>query len=108
MVRYYCDYCDAFLTHDSPAVRKQHNTGYKHKSNVKAYYLLVRLVVSFCTLLYMGRVYVQHEGVLPAGGSIKGGAVANRLLRAGFASWRLQRCCERAGVSRRCLEHQQR
>lgn len=36
------DYCDSFLTHDSPAVRKQHNTGYKHKSNVKAYYLQVR------------------------------------------------------------------
>ena len=30
------------MTHDSPAVRKQHNTGYKHKSNVKAYYLQVR------------------------------------------------------------------
>jgi U1 small nuclear ribonucleoprotein C len=39
MVRFYCDYCDSFLTHDSPAVRKQHNSGYKHKSNVKAYYL---------------------------------------------------------------------
>lgn len=35
------DYCDSFLTHDSPAVRKQHNSGYKHKSNVKAYYLQV-------------------------------------------------------------------
>lgn len=31
MPRYYCDYCDTYLTHDSPAVRKQHNTGYKHK-----------------------------------------------------------------------------
>ena len=39
MPRYFCDYCDAFLTHDSPAVRKQHNTGYKHKSNVKSYYM---------------------------------------------------------------------
>lgn len=25
MPRYYCDYCDVFLTHDSPSVRKQHN-----------------------------------------------------------------------------------
>ena len=40
--------CDAFLTHDSPAVRKQHNSGYKHKSNVKSYYLLVRLLC-LCT-----------------------------------------------------------
>jgi U1 small nuclear ribonucleoprotein C len=72
MPRYYCDYCDAYLTHDSvrrgscmdgllhhictvvysvfllsikfflflqAVVRKQHNSGYKHKSNVKAYYL---------------------------------------------------------------------
>ncbi|KAG7669081.1 hypothetical protein Ndes2526B_g00804 [Nannochloris sp. 'desiccata'] len=39
MPRYYCDYCDAYLTHDSPIVRRQHNTGYKHKSNVKSYFL---------------------------------------------------------------------
>jgi U1 small nuclear ribonucleoprotein C len=31
MPRYYCDYCDVYLTHDSPAVRKAHNTGRKHK-----------------------------------------------------------------------------
>lgn len=39
MPRYYCDYCDTFLTHDSPAVRKQHNAGYKHKANVRNYYM---------------------------------------------------------------------
>lgn len=56
MVRYYCgmlsfklqpcvetltlqiDYCDAYLTHDSGSVRKQHNSGFKHKANVRAYY----------------------------------------------------------------------
>ena len=31
MPRYYCDYCDAHLTHDSNSVRKQHNAGFKHK-----------------------------------------------------------------------------
>ncbi|EPS71185.1 hypothetical protein M569_03575, partial [Genlisea aurea] len=36
--RYYCDYCDTYLTHDSPSVRKQHNAGYKHKANLRAYY----------------------------------------------------------------------
>ncbi|KHG13802.1 U1 small nuclear ribonucleoprotein C [Gossypium arboreum] len=35
---YYCDYCDTYLTHDSPSVRKQHNAGYKHKANVRTYY----------------------------------------------------------------------
>eukprot|EP00282_Hemiselmis_andersenii_P007402 CAMPEP_0114145742 /NCGR_PEP_ID=MMETSP0043_2-20121206/20204_1 /TAXON_ID=464988 /ORGANISM="Hemiselmis andersenii, Strain CCMP644" /LENGTH=71 /DNA_ID=CAMNT_0001240171 /DNA_START=70 /DNA_END=281 /DNA_ORIENTATION=+ len=38
MPRYYCDYCDVFLTHDSPSVRKQHNSGRKHRDNVKEYF----------------------------------------------------------------------
>lgn len=38
MPRYYCDYCDTYLTHDSPSVRKQHNAGYKHKANIRSYY----------------------------------------------------------------------
>jgi hypothetical protein len=32
------DYCDIFLTHDSPAVRKAHNTGWKHTMHVSSYY----------------------------------------------------------------------
>jgi U1 small nuclear ribonucleoprotein C len=39
MPRYYCDYCDTYLTHDSPVVRKQHNSGFKHKANVRNYYM---------------------------------------------------------------------
>jgi U1 small nuclear ribonucleoprotein C len=38
MPKYYCDYCDVFLAHDSRSVRKLHNSGWKHKMNVKAYY----------------------------------------------------------------------
>eukprot|EP00123_Amoebidium_parasiticum_P001136 comp12170_c0_seq1/m.6930 comp12170_c0_seq1/g.6930 ORF comp12170_c0_seq1/g.6930 comp12170_c0_seq1/m.6930 type:complete len:122 (-) comp12170_c0_seq1:85-450(-) len=38
MPRYYCDYCDAYLTHDSASVRKTHNQGRKHRDNVRAYY----------------------------------------------------------------------
>jgi len=38
MPKYYCDYCDIFLTHDSPSVRKSHNEGWKHKAAVRAYY----------------------------------------------------------------------
>ncbi|CAB3409269.1 unnamed protein product [Caenorhabditis bovis] len=38
MPKYYCDYCDTFLTHDSPSVRKTHNGGRKHKDNVRQYY----------------------------------------------------------------------
>jgi len=39
MPRYYCDYCDTHLTHDSPSVRKTHNQGRKHKDAVKLYYM---------------------------------------------------------------------
>lgn len=38
MPKYYCDYCDTYLTHDSPSVRKTHCTGRKHRDNVKFYY----------------------------------------------------------------------
>uniref|UniRef100_A0A4W3J3L2 U1 small nuclear ribonucleoprotein C n=1 Tax=Callorhinchus milii TaxID=7868 RepID=A0A4W3J3L2_CALMI len=38
MPKYYCDYCDTYLTHDSPSVRKTHCEGRKHKENVKDYY----------------------------------------------------------------------
>ncbi|KAI9297050.1 hypothetical protein K502DRAFT_284840, partial [Neoconidiobolus thromboides FSU 785] len=32
------DYCDIFLTHDTMAVRKAHNSGWKHAAAVKDYY----------------------------------------------------------------------
>nr|CAH8849662.1 unnamed protein product [Trichobilharzia regenti] len=38
MPKYYCDYCDTYLTHDSPSVRKTHCGGRNHKDNVKEYY----------------------------------------------------------------------
>ncbi|KAJ2825977.1 U1 small nuclear ribonucleoprotein C, partial [Coemansia furcata] len=38
MPKYYCDYCDIFLTHDSSSVRKAHNTGWKHINQVAQYY----------------------------------------------------------------------
>uniref|UniRef100_A0A8I6AJC1 U1 small nuclear ribonucleoprotein C n=1 Tax=Rattus norvegicus TaxID=10116 RepID=A0A8I6AJC1_RAT len=38
MPKFYCDYCDTYLTHDSPSVRKTHCNGRKHKENVKDYY----------------------------------------------------------------------
>eukprot|EP00793_Prasinoderma_coloniale_P000474 PRCOL_00005459-RA len=34
MPRYYCLYCDSHLTHDSAS----HNSGFKHKANVRGYY----------------------------------------------------------------------
>ncbi|KPV76944.1 uncharacterized protein RHOBADRAFT_12782 [Rhodotorula graminis WP1] len=38
MGKYYCDYCDVFLTHDSSSVRRAHNSGRNHLSNVRDYF----------------------------------------------------------------------
>ena len=38
MPRFYCDYCDVYLTHDSRSVRKSHNLGWKHRMQVQNYY----------------------------------------------------------------------
>jgi U1 small nuclear ribonucleoprotein C len=67
MPRYYCDYCDAYLTHDSASVRKQHNSGFKHKSNFKAYYLQFEEEAQM-------RLFAEiHGGVAPAPGLPRGG-----------------------------------
>ena len=39
MPRFYCDYCNVFLTHDSQSARRQHNYGWKHRGNVKEHYM---------------------------------------------------------------------
>lgn len=39
MPRYYCHYCDIFLTHDAPRVRRDHNAGWKHGAQVRAHFL---------------------------------------------------------------------
>jgi len=38
MPKFYCDYCDTYLTHNTPSVRKTHCAGRKHKENVKFFY----------------------------------------------------------------------
>ena len=38
MPRYFCDYCDVYLTHDSFAGRSQHNRGAKHREFFKQFY----------------------------------------------------------------------
>ena len=38
MPKFYCDYCDTYLTRISRSVRKTHCSGLKHKANVKDYY----------------------------------------------------------------------
>ena len=38
MPKYFCDYCDVYLTHDSMSVRKAHNSGRNHLRNFVDYY----------------------------------------------------------------------
>mmetsp|Transcript_15678 Transcript_15678/g.38646 ORF Transcript_15678/g.38646 Transcript_15678/m.38646 type:complete len:198 (+) Transcript_15678:88-681(+) len=38
MGRFYCDYCDIYLTHDNEGGRRQHCAGRKHLENVYSYY----------------------------------------------------------------------
>ena len=38
MGKYYCDYCDSYLTHDSQSGRRQHMRGRKHRDCVRRYY----------------------------------------------------------------------
>eukprot|EP00629_Pelagomonadales_sp_RCC1024_P001898 CAMPEP_0119284086 /NCGR_PEP_ID=MMETSP1329-20130426/29745_1 /TAXON_ID=114041 /ORGANISM="Genus nov. species nov., Strain RCC1024" /LENGTH=118 /DNA_ID=CAMNT_0007284763 /DNA_START=135 /DNA_END=487 /DNA_ORIENTATION=- len=52
MPRYFCDYCDVYLTHDSAPGRKQHIRGWKHRENVKQYYEQ-----------YMKQFYEQNAGL---------------------------------------------
>lgn len=38
MPKYYCDYCDIYLTHNSLKARKDHIAGYKHRDQVRNWY----------------------------------------------------------------------
>ena len=38
MTKYYCEYCNIYLTHSSPAGRKQHAHGRKHINNKIEYF----------------------------------------------------------------------
>ena len=47
MPRYYCDYCDMYLTHDSAVGRRQHNYGWKHRENYKLFVIFFSPARSF-------------------------------------------------------------
>ena len=38
MPRYFCDYCQMYLTHDSQSARRQHNYGWKHRDAFRLHY----------------------------------------------------------------------
>jgi len=82
MPKYYCDYCDVFLTHDSQAGRKQHNHGRRHQENVRQFYaqfLAGHVQAPGSTPYSMNFVPLPH-GSAPPGGSVAlpGGALMVR------------------------------
>jgi len=58
MPKYFCDYCETFLTHDSAAGRTQHIRGWKHVQAFKQYYL--NLYPQWATEQHQ-RVLAQHQ-----------------------------------------------
>eukprot|EP01105_Mastigella_eilhardi_P007259 TRINITY_DN18760_c0_g1_i1.p1 TRINITY_DN18760_c0_g1~~TRINITY_DN18760_c0_g1_i1.p1 ORF type:complete len:176 (-),score=31.38 TRINITY_DN18760_c0_g1_i1:27-533(-) len=66
MPKYYCDYCDIFLTHDSPSVRKSHNEGWKHKAAVRQWYSQFEENQTQSLIDFKVREYENRAGVMPA------------------------------------------
>ncbi|XP_023654729.1 U1 small nuclear ribonucleoprotein C-like isoform X1 [Paramormyrops kingsleyae] len=74
---FYCDYCDTYLTHDSPSVRKTHCSGRKHKENVKDYYKkwmeeqAQSLIDKTTTAFQLGKIpATPFPGAAPPGGAL--------------------------------------
>jgi hypothetical protein len=60
------DYCDIFLTHDTLNVRKDHNSGWKHRMNVQNFYASmdkdkIRLVIEKVSLSYDRRPDIKKD-----------------------------------------------
>eukprot|EP01039_Chlorochromonas_danica_P003348 gene3348-3671_t len=62
MPRYYCDYCDAYLTHDSMTGRQQHMKGWKHRENFKNYY---QQFYPQWMMEQQSRMHMQYMGLPP-------------------------------------------
>lgn len=65
MPKYYCDYCDTFLTHDSPSVRRTHTAGRKHKDNVRFYYQKWMEAQAQNMIDMTTRAFKVNNGILP-------------------------------------------
>ncbi|CDZ96164.1 zf-u1-domain-containing protein [Phaffia rhodozyma] len=75
MPKYYCDYCDVFLTHDSASVRKAHNAGRNHLQNVRDYYASLGHDKAQDLI---DQIINSHANG-PPGGGMMGGAPAMRM-----------------------------
>merc|ERR1711892_1411891 len=72
--KFYCDYCDTYLTHNTPSVRKTHCAGRKHKENVKFYYQKwmedqAQSLIDATTAAFMSGKLGKHHGNATRDGS---------------------------------------
>ena len=74
MGKYFCDYCDTYLTHDSPSVRKTHCAGRKHKDNVHIYY---QGVVDDAMQKMVDKTVSQFQNSRPAGHLAQLGSISS-------------------------------
>ncbi|KAG4304431.1 hypothetical protein PORY_002141 [Pneumocystis oryctolagi] len=67
-INYYCDYCDVFLTHDSASVRKAHNAGKNHITNVREYYQEISHEKAQNVIDSIAKAYENQPVMLPVPG----------------------------------------
>ncbi|KAL5600962.1 hypothetical protein BROUX41_005796 [Berkeleyomyces rouxiae] len=70
MPKFFCDYCDVYLTHDSMSVRKAHNSGRNHIRNVVDYYERIghekaQSVIDSITSSYAAEGQAHNNPMLP-------------------------------------------
>lgn len=78
MPKFFCDYCDVYLTHDSMSVRRAHNSGRNHLRNVVEYYQQIgqekaQSVIDSITSAY-GAEGQTAPGMMGAGMGVMAGA----------------------------------
>ncbi|KAI6784375.1 U1 small nuclear ribonucleoprotein C [Emericellopsis cladophorae] len=70
MPKFFCDYCDVYLTHDSMSVRRAHNSGKNHLRNVVDYYQQIghekaQSVIDSITASYTAEGQAHANPMLP-------------------------------------------
>ena len=89
MPKFFCDYCDVYLTHDSMSVRKAHNSGRNHLRHVVDYYQQIghekaQSVIDSITDSYAAEGQSSSNPMLQAQGAPGGMAGAPGFPGAGF------------------------
>jgi hypothetical protein len=74
MPKFFCDYCDVYLTHDSMSVRKAHNSGRNHLRNVVDYYQQIGHEKAQAVIDGITNSYAAEGQTMPTGPGMNFGA----------------------------------